>query len=162
MRWADAVRSGWGVRDNNWDMSAEIQHELTRGLSVNGGYYFNNGGYYRNTDSVQRRHRQPLVTPADFDQFCVTAPIDPRLPGGGGYQICGLSEMKPDKFVTSRQQLVETPSKYGNDIRRNHFFGVGFNARLAKGIRVGGGFDGGVQSKNQCFVGTRPGSPPTR
>ncbi len=63
------------MRDNNWDMSTEIQHELTRGLSVNGGYYFNNGGYFRNTDSVQRSTDNELVAPGDFDQFCVTAPI---------------------------------------------------------------------------------------
>src|SRR5215831_16246384 len=153
VRWADDVRSGWGVRDFNWEYSAEIQHELTPGLSLNGGYYFNNGGYYRNVDSAQRQTRYPLVTAADYDQFCVAAPSDARLPGGGGYQICGLSNIKPDKFLdVNRQQLVEAASKYGDDKRRNHFFGLGINARLARGIRIGGGFDGGVQSKDQCFV----------
>ena len=102
LQWSDAVREGWGVRDNNWDMSTEIQHELTRGLSINGGYYFNNGGYFRNTDSVQRSTDNELVSPADFDQFCVTAPTDARLPNGGGYQICGLSAIKPGSFGLSR------------------------------------------------------------
>jgi len=153
VRWADDVRSGWGGRDFNWEYNAEIQHELTRGLSVNGGYYFNNGGYYRNVDSAQRQTRYPLVTASDYDQFCVTAPSDPRLPGGGGYPICGLSNIKPDKFLDiNRQQLVDASGNYGEDKRRNHFFGVGVNARMAKGIRIGGGFDGGVQSKDQCFV----------
>jgi hypothetical protein len=153
VRWADDVRSGWGVRDFNWEYNAEIQHELTQGLSLNGGYYFNNGGYYRNVDSQQRQTRYPLVTAADYDQFCVTAPSDSRLPNGGGYPICGLSNIKPDKFLdVNRQQLVDASSNYGDDKRRNHFFGVGVNARLARGIRVGGGFDGGWMSKDQCFV----------
>src|SRR4029453_696809 len=85
VRWTDDVRSGWGVRDYNWEYTAEVQPELAQGLSVNGGYYFNNGGYYRNTDSAQRVTRLPLVNPSDYDQFCATAPADPRLPGGGGY-----------------------------------------------------------------------------
>ena len=150
LQWSDAVRSGWGVRDNNWDVSAEIQHEVTRGLSVNGGYYFNNGGYYRNTDSVQRTTANTLVSPADFDQFCVTAPTDPRLPNGGGYQICGLSAIKPSAFGLSKP-VVKPTNDFGQDIRRNHFFGIGFSARLSKGIRVGGGFDAGHSSKNQCY-----------
>ena len=39
-----------------------------------------------------------LVTPADYDPYCVTAPVDTRLPGGGGYQVCGLYDIKPAKF----------------------------------------------------------------
>ena len=112
-------------------MSAEIQHEITRSLSMNGGYYFNNGGYFRNTDSMQRATDNERVSPADFDQFCVTAPSDPRLPNGGGYQICGLSAIKPSAFGLS-QPVVKATSNFGKDIRRNHFFGVGLNARLAE------------------------------
>jgi Carboxypeptidase regulatory-like domain len=148
LQWADDVRED--NRDNNWDMSSEIQHELTRGLSVNGGYYFNNGGYFRNTDSVQRTTDNERVGPADFDQFCVTAPLDPRLPKGGGYQICGLSAVKPSAFGLS-QPVVKATSNFGTDIRRNHFFGFGLNARLAKGIRIGGGFDAGRSTRDQCY-----------
>ena len=39
-----------------------------------------------------------LVTPADYDPFCITAPVDSRLPNGGGYQVCGLYDIKPEKF----------------------------------------------------------------
>ena len=156
IRWSDDVRRGWGVRDYNWEFGSEIQHELTRGLSVNGGYYFNNGGYYRNTDSAQRVNNNVLLGPEDFEQYCVTAPSDSRLPGGGGYPVCGLSNVKPEKF-TANQVLVESTQKFGRDIRRNHFFGFGVNARMARGIRVGGGFDAGRQSKDQCFVVDAPG-----
>ena len=150
LQWSDEVRSGWGVRDNNWDMSAEVQHEVTRGLSVTGGYYFNNGGYFRNTDSVQRTTDNQLVTPADFDQFCVKAPLDPRLPNGGGYDICGLSAVKQSAFGLA-QNVVKRTNNFGDDIRRNHFFGAGFNARLPKGIRLGGGVDAGRSTKDQCY-----------
>jgi hypothetical protein len=150
LRWADDVREGWGVRDNNWDMNAEIQHELRQGISLNGGYYFNNGGYFRNTDSMQRVTDNERVGPDDYDQFCVTAPSDPRLPNGGGYPICGLSAIKPAAFGLS-QPVVKRTNVFGQDIRRNHFFGVGVNARFPRGIRVGGGFDAGYMTRDQCF-----------
>ena len=86
----------------------------------------------------------------------MTAPLDSRLPNGGGYPICGLSAIKPGAFGLS-QPVVKPTSDFGKDIRRNHFFGVGFNARLAKGIRVGGGFDAGHSSKNQCYNVDSPG-----
>ena len=156
VRWNDDVREGWGVRDHNWEFGSELQHELTRGLSVNGGYYFNTGGYFRNTDSAQRVNNNLLVGPGDFDNYCITAPKDSRLPNGGGYQVCGLSNVKPDKFGQS-QVLVEAVDTYGKDTRRNHFFGVGVNARMAKGLRIGGGFDAGRQIKDQCFQVDAPG-----
>jgi Carboxypeptidase regulatory-like domain len=149
LQWSEEVRED--NRDNNWDMSAEIQHEVTRAVSVNGGYYFNNGGYFRNVDSIQRVTDNERVAPSDFDQFCVTAPTDARLPNGGGYQICGLSAIKPSAFGLS-QPVVKATSNFGSDIRRNHYFGIGLNARLPRGMRLGGGFDAGRSTKDQCFA----------
>jgi hypothetical protein len=156
LRWSDEVLKGWGVRDHNWDMSGEIQHELTRGLSLTAGYYRNTGGYYRNTDSKHRVTNNLAVGPADFDTYCITAPRDPRLPGGGGYQVCGLSNVKPEKFGQV-ETLLESTGNYGEDKRVNNFLGVGLNARLPGGIRVGGGFDTGRTVKDQCFVVDAPG-----
>ena len=100
-RFSDEVLRGWRQRDSNWDFSAEVQQELLTGLSVTGGYYHNTGGYFRyssaNTLSSKNRVTDNLaVTPADYDPYCITAPRDPRLPGGGGYQVCGLYDIKPE------------------------------------------------------------------
>jgi hypothetical protein len=154
--WADEVLNGWGVRDNNWEVSGEIQHEITRGLSLTAGYYRNTGGYYRNTDSKHRVANNLAVGPADFDSYCITAPLDPRLPGGGGYQVCGLSNIKPALFGLG-QTVVESTANYGEDKRINNFVGVGLNARLPGGIRVGGGLDTGRTVKDQCFAVDAPG-----
>jgi Carboxypeptidase regulatory-like domain len=154
--WSDAVRNGWGVRDSNWDLSAEIQHELRTGLSLTGGYYRNTGGYYRNTDSKNRVTDNILVTPTDFDTYCVTAPSDPRLPGGGGYQICGMADVKPGKFGQV-QQVVQPTSMFGKNTRYNDFISIGLDARLAKGRRLGGGFDTGRSVNDSCFVVDAPG-----
>ena len=154
--WSDAVRNGWGVRDSNWDISAEIQRELRQGLSLTGGYYRNTGGYYRNTDSKNRVTHNILVTPADFDPYCVTAPLDSRLPGGGGYPICGMSDINPAKFGQV-QQVVEPTSMFGQNTRYNDFISVSIDARLARGTRLGGGFDTGRSVDDTCFVVDNPG-----
>src|SRR5437667_9133212 len=60
------------------------------GWSITGGYYRNWFGNFLVTDNT-------LVTPADYDPYCVTAPTDSRLPNGGGYQVCGLYDIKPVK-----------------------------------------------------------------
>ena len=39
------------------------------------------------------------INPADFDEFSITVPLDPRLPGGGGYVISGLYDIQQEKFA---------------------------------------------------------------
>ena len=50
-----------------------------------------------------------LVDPTNYDTYCVTAPSDARLPGGGGYQVCGLYDLNPSKF--GQNQAVVAPSR---------------------------------------------------
>jgi hypothetical protein len=155
-----AVLNGYGVRDHNWDFSTEIQHELLPGFAINGGYDHNTGGYYRQTAAGQTGTRQRvtdnlLVTPADYDPFCVTAPTDARLPGGGGYQLCGLYNVSPTKFGQF-QNVVTSTSKFGTFKSTNDFFNINFNARLIHQIRLNGGFDTGRSLADNCFVVDSP------
>src|SRR2546430_9598504 len=62
-----------------------------------------------------------LVGPADYDTFCVTAPVDPRLPGGGGNQICGFKDLKPTK-LGQVQNVGQNSNAYGNQYE--HWNGV--------------------------------------
>ncbi|MBI3049788.1 MAG: TonB-dependent receptor [Acidobacteria bacterium] len=153
-RWSDEVLSGWGVRDSNWDFSAELQRQVSSWLSVTGGYYRNNGGYYF-YDSKTRVTDNLAVGPEDYDPYCITAPRDPRLPGGGGYQVCGLYDIKPEKFGLV-DNLVTKASDYGKDKRINDFFSVNFTTRFAGGTQFGGGFDTGRSVKDRCFVVDSP------
>ena len=101
VRYADNLIRGWGNRDYLWDLSAEVQHELRPGTSISGGFYRNWSNHYPDigqgwATSVFADNQ--AVTPADFSPYCITAPMDPRLPGGGGYQVCGLYDVAPAKF----------------------------------------------------------------
>jgi hypothetical protein len=142
-RYADDVLRGWGARDYLWDVAAELQHQLRAGVSVSGGYYRNWFGNFRVTDNL-------AVTPADYSPYCLTAPLNPGLPGGGGYQLCGLYDVSLAKFGQANN-IVDQASKYGKQSQVGNFFNTSLNARLSK-LQVGGGIDTGRVVTDRCFV----------
>jgi hypothetical protein len=127
-----------------------VQHQLSAGVSMTGGYYRNWFGSFLVTHNT-------LVSPADFSTFCITAPMNARLPGGGGYQICGLGDISPAKFGQVNSVITQSDN-YGKMQRSNDFFNVTINARLARGVQVGGGVDTGRSVNNACFNVDSPGA----
>ena len=93
-RYDELVLDGFGVRNYNWEGSAALQRQLTSGVSVNAAYFRRSYGNFMVTDNLE-------VTPADYDPYCIIAPVDPRLPGGGGNQLCGYYDVSPAKFGLS-------------------------------------------------------------
>jgi hypothetical protein len=159
VRYADDLIRGFGKRDYFWDFTAEVQHEIRAGMSVSGGYYRHwsdhfgtgTGGQWPTgvTDNL-------AVTPADFDPYCVTAPVDSRLPGGGGYQVCGLYDVSPARFGQG-EELVARASNYGNGKSRfGDFFTGSLNMRLGAGIEFGGSVDTGRLVEDTCYVVDSP------
>ena len=66
----------------------------TKGVAVNIGYFRRWFGNFAVTNNTG-------LTAADFEKFSVTAPSDPRLPGGGGYVVGELYNVTPAKFACS-------------------------------------------------------------
>lgn len=144
------VTKGWGVRDYLWDVSAELQHQLAAGISLTAGYYRN---WYNNFIVTDNRD----VAPADFDPYCVTAPRDARLPGGGGYQVCGLYDISPARFgrVTN---LVTQAKHYGKEKYLSNFINVSLNTRLSSDAQFSVGVDTGTTVSDACFEVDSPGA----
>src|SRR4029077_713069 len=99
-----SVLTGFGARSYNWQRSVQIQHQLRRNVALSAGYFRTSWGAIQKTDNT-------AVSAGDFNSYCVTAPNDSRLPGGGGNQICGLYDVAPAKFgvsttVTSRDDRL--------------------------------------------------------
>ena len=147
---ADALR-GFGARGSNWDLSAEVQHQLRPGVSVTGGYYRNWYDHFLVTDNLA------AATPADYSPYCITAPVDPRLPGGGGYPACGLYDVSLAKFGQVNN-LVTQASNYGKRKLVNDFFNVTLNTRFGSNLQVGGAFDTGRTVNDVCFNVNSPGA----
>ena len=146
-RYADDVTQGWTARDYLWDVSTEVQHQLTRGFSVTAGYYRNWYGNFSVTDNLE-------VTSEDFNPYCVTAPTDARLPDGGGAQVCGLYDVSPAKFGRVNN-LITQASHYGKQTRVSDFVALTFSGRLSS-LQLGGGLDMGRTVADQCFVVDSP------
>ena len=79
---------GWGTRPYNWSMGLSVQHEVVPRVSVTVAF---NRNWWGNWYVVDNR----ATSLADYTPFSIQAPLDPRLPGGGGQTIGGLYNLVP-------------------------------------------------------------------
>ena len=139
-----------GLRAYNWDASVIVQREIARHVSMTAGFYRNHFYNFTVTDNT-------LAMPSDYSQYSVTAPLDSRLPNGGGYTISGLYDIS--QALASKSQNVVTPaSKFGNRIDVYEGFDVTEEARLPNGVSISGGMNIGRSRSNTCFVVDSPGA----
>ena len=147
---APDVYSGFGTRRNNWEYSLGIEQEILPRMSLDVSYWRRVQGNFSVTDNA-------LVGPGDFDPYCVTAPSDPRLPNGGGHEICGLYDVNPAKFGQVQNDIVRAePNGYTMD---QVFDGldVTVNSRVSGDLFVYGGVSLGRTRFDDC--GARPDNP---
>jgi hypothetical protein len=128
-------------RGTNWEAQAGIQHELLPSVSVSATYvrrWYQNLRVTQNTD----------VTSADYSPYCITAPVNPKLPGGGGNQICGLYDVNPAQFGLTNNVISTTPNV------QDVYDGFDFTGsmRLPRGIVLQGGVSTGRERTNDCYA----------
>ena len=142
------VTAGFGVRPANIEMSASLDHELRPGVGVSVVYYRRAFGNFVVTDNTR-------LGAGDYDPYCITAPVNPGLPNGGGYQICGLYDVKPEKFGQS-QFNVSSADTFGEQKRIYNGVDLTSNGRLSNGITWSGGLNYGRIETERCFVADSP------
>jgi hypothetical protein len=144
---------GFNARPYNWETLVTLQHELLPRVGVEVSYNRRTYGNFIVNDNT-------LVGPADYDPFCINAPVDARLPGGGGERICGLFDLNPAK-VGLVDTLRTFSGKYGN--QKEHWNGVDVsaNVRLPNGAFIQGGASAGRQMMDNCDVVTKIDNPST-
>jgi hypothetical protein len=145
--WAPDVLGGWGNRQYNWTASAGVQNEIRSGFSVNASYYRTWFGNFTTT------HNQ-FVTPTDYDPYCVTAPVDSRMPNGGGYQICDLGDVKPALFGKVNN-IVQKSSRFGHQSEVYNGVDLTTNIRFGRGGFITGGLNTG-RTETHCVVADAP------
>jgi hypothetical protein len=146
--WADDVLKGFGNRGYNWQIAATVQHEIRPGFGVNGGYYRTWYGNFTVTDNL-------AVTPADYSQYCVTAPTDSRLGAVSGQAICDLWDLNPSK-LGQVNNLVTQAAHYGTRTEVYNGFEVGTHVRFGMGGLVQGGVSSGQTVQDNCAVVNSP------
>ena len=139
------------LRDNrqfNWKYSAGIQHEVLPRTAVGVSYFRTTWHNFRVTQNLAN-------TPADYDPYSFTAPLDPRLPGGGGFPVTGLYNIRDNRFGI-QDNVVRLASHFGEQEEVYDGVDVSINSRLPGGTFVGGGFNTGRTRTNECFVVNSP------
>jgi hypothetical protein len=142
------VLQGWGKRPYDWEVTAGIQHEVRPGLAVT-------ASWIRHSFANKYATNNLSVTPADYTQYCITAPVDARLPTSG-QQLCGLYDINPAKFGKVNN-LITFAKNFGD--AQEVFTGVdlGVSVRLGRGVVLQGGTSTGRLRLNDCFVVYNPG-----
>jgi hypothetical protein len=146
------ILRGWGKRLSNTEFSAGIQRQILPRVSLDVSYFRRWFDNLLVTDDLAVAH-------SDYDQFSITAPVDPRLPGGGGYVISGLYDLKPGAFGRAARSVVTFADNYGKQIQHWNGVDVSFNARPRAGVLLTGGTSTGRTSTDNCDVVTKLDNP---
>ncbi len=149
----DDARYGWGKRPYSWEFSVSAQHELGRGVSVNGGVFKRWFGNFLVTDDTNH-----LAT--DYTAFSIPAsaiPAPPASAGGAalpstGLNTTGFYNVNDSRPASPLTGLSDTMFPGSNVY--DHWFGfdLGMNARLPHGVIVQGGLSTGHQTTDYCDV----------
>jgi hypothetical protein len=136
--------TGYGVRPYNWGLGVSVQQELLPRVSANVGYFRN---WWGNWYTVDNR----ATTTADYTPFSITAPVDPRLPNGGGYIVSGLYNLVPTK-VGAVDEWATSSTNYAKQIENWQGVDVNVVARLRNGLTVQGGTSTGRRLSDACAL----------
>ena len=139
---------GFDRRRNNWEVSATVSQELASRVAAEVSYFRRAQGHFTTTDNLD-------LAAGDFQSYCVTAPTDSRLPGGGGNQICGLQDIKPAYFGLTPDNFVTKASKYGDVQDVYSGIDLSLTGRFARGGVASGGISAGRQRTDFCDVSAK-------
>jgi hypothetical protein len=142
------VLDGWNVREYSWDMSVGVQQEIAPRTSLEVTYVRRSWGNQTVTDNR-------AVGPGDFDRFNLTAPLDPRLPNGGGNTVEGLFDVKPEKFGQVDNFITFAKNFGQGRIETYNGVDVNLSTRLRGGLTAQGGFNVGQSRLNDCDIWTQ-------
>jgi hypothetical protein len=136
--------SGWGVRPSDWSFGLSVQQQLLQRMSIEVGYYRRWFDGFTLNDNL-------ALQPEDLTPYSIVAPLDPRLPDGGGYPIDGLYNVVPSKFGQI-DDLATVASKYGEWYQYFNGFDVTLNLRTEGGLTLQGGTSTGQNVADACAV----------
>ena len=141
---------GWGVRASDWQWGVTVQQQVIPRVSLEVGYarrWWNGPGGtgWENgvTDNLNRSR-------SDFDEWVITAPLDSRLPDGGGYPIRMFTVTSAANAIAAANYIT-FETDFG-DKRTNYWHGVDMtlNARLRNGLFLQIGTTSGREVEDYC------------
>jgi hypothetical protein len=149
------VLGGWGVRPWDWQLGFAVQQEVLPRVSIEVAYNRRWWGNYTTTDNQ-------AISPEMYDSYVVTAPVDPRLPEGGGYPITQYT-LKPAFAGVTPINYVTFETDFG-PARTDYWHGVEItgSARTQFGLSFQGGTSIGRGVEDRCETLPKIDSPSPR
>jgi len=146
------ARYGWGKRPYSWEFSVSVQHELAKGISVNGGVYKRWFGNFLVTDDLNH----PANT---YTQYSINPAGIPAAPASAGGASLPAS-LYTSGFYNVNDTLAANPqtglsdTMYPGSNVYDHWIGfdIGTSMRLPHGIIFQGGLSTGHQTTDYCDV----------
>ncbi len=147
---------GWGVRPNDYQYTFTVQQQLLPRVSLDASVTHRTfHGFFITTDLSKHAGGVLSGSPAgSYETYTLTAPLDDRLAGGGGYPVTVYSPTAAANAVAAVPFLVRE-SDLGAE-RDSHWDGVEFtvNARLRGGLTAQVGSSTGRGVVNTCETTT--------
>jgi hypothetical protein len=141
------VLNGWFKRGYNMEYTIAAQHQVASRVSINGGYYRRTFGNQTFTDDLR-------YDASSYDQFCINAPADPRLPygNGAGYQVCGVHDLKPAVFAQGlpANNLIRFSDDFGGETNLYQGFDFNVEGRFRNGAFVKAGLSATSRTFDNC------------
>jgi hypothetical protein len=136
--------NGWGVRPSDWNLGLSVQHQIGSRSSVDVTYTRRWFHGFSVVDNL-------ALEPADQTPYSIVAPLDPRLPNGGGYIVSGLYDVVPEK-AGQVDNFVTTSSRFG--AWSQYFNGIDVTVSMRAGSRflLVGGTSTGQTVADGCDV----------
>jgi hypothetical protein len=135
---------GWGTRPHNWGLGLTVQQEVAPRVSVTASFFRN---WWGNWYVVDNR----ATSLEDYTPFSIQAPVDPRLPGGGGHTVSGLYNLVPAR-VGPVDELAQSSRNFKEQTENWQGMDVTVVARLLLGLTVQGGTSTGRKIADACAV----------
>ena len=142
------VLSGWGVRPGDYQSTITLQHEVIPRVSADVSYTHRTFQGFFVTDDLTRRGNINSY----YETYTLTAPLDPRLPGGGGYEILrylptpAALAVAPQRILMREKDLGATRDSSWDG------FAVTLNARMHNGLTTQLGTSTGRGKVNTCDI----------
>ena len=139
------VLEGWGRRNTDWQFGVGIQHEILPRTTLDVSY---NRRWWNNFFVTHNA----ALTPADFDEVTITAPQNPRLPGGGGYPVSFLVRNNRNPTLGANDPYYTTSEDFGDEAHYWHGMDVSVSARPRGSLFVQAGTSTGRGVNDTCDV----------
>ena len=140
--------TGWGVRTHDYQTEITLQQEVLPRVSAEVSYIRRTFHGFMVTDTLGRNFQ------TDWVNYTINAPIDDRLPGGGGYPIT----VYLPRTTAATQNNLKRESSVGVDGKERdaYYDGINFNvnARMRNGLFASVGTQTGRRVDDRCNVVT--------